>query len=313
MSINASTLRFFRYSSIVRNRPDGPDFIVAGLMKTSTSWLYSVLSKNQSFNMPLTKELLFFTYLSNQELPDGNNKRLIDRMQERIASAQLDFVENSSSWNSDYRDFHELKLKNFVANPFTREWYEGLFLPTSPHKPSGDITPSYALLPKQYLSDIKSDYDPKVVLIFRNPLDRFWSGLKMLVSESGVSLDDHSAVMNIVTNRFKSVSLDYREVYENYSQVFGESLAIFSYEDIHKNPQGFFDSFCAHVGASKSEIGLTAQNVVYQTPKTPMPKWLYEYAVDTQLESRLFMREYFPEHVEGWQCDTSITNAKVTP
>ena len=87
------------------NNP-GPDFIVAGLMKTSTSWLYQVLAKNRNFDMPLIKESNYFSYLQNQ-ISGNSGENVLGNVMRKIQEENEWFDNHSGEWAGDYREIHK--------------------------------------------------------------------------------------------------------------------------------------------------------------------------------------------------------------
>jgi hypothetical protein len=271
-------------------------------MKSSTSWLYEVLKRHPNFDMPLIKELRYFSFLQRQELGKSNDWafEFFDRKLKEVTDWS-DLHQNN--WSEDYRRMHLEKIQFLKTNPFCKDWYEGQFLLKGKNLISGDITPDYATLSRKYLEVMKSDYDPRVVLIFRNPLDRLWSALRMKISElQNLNLEDGQKVLGLITSTESQFDLNYREIYENYFNVFGSNLRVYSYEDIHQYPQAFFDDFSTHLDVPKSEIGSASSKIVFPSAKMKMPKWIWEYVVERQLDSRLFMKELFPNQSAGWVC-----------
>ena len=282
------------------NNP-GPDFIVAGLMKTSTSWLYQVLAKNRNFDMPLIKESNYFSYLQNQ-ISGNSGENVLGNVMRKIQEENEWFDNHSGEWAGDYREIHKTKLFALNNKPLSEDWYRGLFEIKRDDKLSGDLTPNYATLDNKHLELIKEQFNPRVAIIFRNPLARFWSGLRMNREIHSLDLTKGELVMAVLNQKGSQINLDYREIYDKYLTVFGSALKVYSYEKIHQDPQGFFDDFCNHIGAPKSDVGSIAGEVVFPGPKLKMPNWLWEYAVEKQIDSRLLMKELFPDQSTGWIC-----------
>jgi len=286
----------------------GPDFIVAGLMKTSTSWLYQVLAKNDNFDMPLIKETHYFSYLQSRK-SGLSGEMALENVMKNVRAENEWFEDHSKEWSEDYKEIHKGKLYALNNKPLSENWYRGLFEIKRQGKLSGDLTPNYATLDTMQLELIRELHNPSVILIFRNPLTRFWSGLRMRADLNSLDVNDEQMVLAELNKEGSQINLDYRGIYENYFKVFGSSLRVFSYEKIHQDTQGFFDEFCNHIGAPKSKIGTNSDEVVFLGPKLKMPKWLWDYAIERQLDSRLMMKELFPDQSAGWACpNLSQTN-----
>jgi hypothetical protein len=145
--------------------PDGkgPDFLCIGLQKAGTQWLYDQLRPHADFWMPPVKELRYFF------IPPEQRTHL------RRIRGNWDKLRN---WNR--RDLAYLTAVNWISwrTPDIDE-YARLFN-LKGEKLTGDITPEFSLA-DDALIEIMSRRLPsiRIVLIVRDPVERFWSALSM--------------------------------------------------------------------------------------------------------------------------------------
>jgi len=165
-------------------------FVCIGAQKAGTSWLYSVLSKDERFSYcPFVKEIHYFDYLycSSPHLNNWRAHHLIKLTERR----GLDLKPILSGWLSGDRskllteNKYKVKGKSLLAKRFSNlmneandEWYESLIKPNANQKYAMDITPDYAVIGEEGFTHLKgSAKNLKLLFILRDPVDRAWSGL----------------------------------------------------------------------------------------------------------------------------------------
>jgi IS1 family transposase len=275
------------------SKRSGPDFVVAGLMKSSTSWLYKVLSNNSNFDMPIIKEINYFNYLENQKSSHAS-EWMTNYLQAKLQEAQSHADINQNIWSDDFHKKYYEKLDIISRDPFTSNWYKNIFSKTKIGCLTGDVSPAYATLDNRSLRQIRK-HNCKVILIFRNPLDRLISGLRMHAEFYDLDLSKRDKVLELLKASEQSqLNLDYRNIYEKFSKCFGSQLKVFSYEKIHRSPQFFFDDFLGFLGIEKSDIGPIGSSVVFPSQKILIPEWLSEYSDEKIRGSTQLMSELVP-------------------
>ena len=156
------------------------------MQKAGTAWLYDQLELHPDFWMPPLKELHFFD--------KAMDTKAADRLQRR---ARSDITRlNEARTSRDRRPFGERELE-FVAKvgaikgePADLDKYAELFEGKGEQR-SGDITPAYCYLPERTIAQIANAFpDLHIVLLVRDPIDRCWSALNMLVRRGGLTQED---------------------------------------------------------------------------------------------------------------------------
>ena len=114
------------------------------------------------------------------------------------------------------------------------EWYEMHF---SEQKVSGEITPAYSILSKDYINLIR-DYLPhtKIIFIVRNPVDRIWSQIRMMKTSWRQNTTD-SINFHQLVSLFDSPAVelrsDYLRTYLNWTSAYGiENLLTLSFDEL---------------------------------------------------------------------------------
>lgn len=146
-------------------RVDGPDCICVGLARAGTGWLYRQLSDHPDAWMPPIKEL---DYL-DRPVP------ALHAVAKRLARLE------SGEWRpKDPRDRDFVTaFARLVGQPRDIARYIDLFR-IKGDQLSGDITPSYARLDDQMITQIAAHMpNVKIVFLVRDPVERAWSRISL--------------------------------------------------------------------------------------------------------------------------------------
>lgn len=215
-----------------------------GATKAGTSWLYRYLCAHPDCAMPATKELHYFDTTSEHDL-DGTIRDL-ERQERQIA------------WNAERKEGLEQalrfmkveglkRLRKMLKAPRTddqayREFMLSHFEEGA--KLTGDITPSYALLPAARLSDmVGMAAETRFIYILRDPVDRLWSHVRMVArrqAEEGQPLHPVATriLENVIHKKMRPAMLarsDYAGILEKLDQAIPrENLKIVFFEDMFR-------------------------------------------------------------------------------
>ncbi|WP_415895696.1 sulfotransferase domain-containing protein [Neptuniibacter sp. PT34_22] len=149
-----------------------------GCQKGGTTWLSAQLNKSQNVDLGFTKEYHIFDALYVPEARHMLSRKLkeleyVKKHPEVLAKNPLFMT---------HLNFY-LDTKNYY-DYFDSLWQKGEGIVTS----VGDITPSYAALPKNALKVIKSEleargFNVKIVFLMRDPVERCWSMARMKLKQ----------------------------------------------------------------------------------------------------------------------------------
>lgn len=130
------------------------------------------------------------------------------------------------------------------------QWYLPPF--EGNEKVKGEITPAYAILPREKIEEIYQ-INPKMRLIYlvRNPVERAWSSARMALKRAEMTLDEASDQWFI--DHFHSYGSlargDYQQCLTNWLSVFSKKqLLILKFEEISRDPQRLLQCCCKHLG-----------------------------------------------------------------
>jgi hypothetical protein len=163
----------------------GPDFLCVGAQKAGTSWLYDQLRTHPDFWMPPIKALHYFEWPRDfwstrgrklqKNSRDSRDIRFLDALETISAKPEIDFEE--------YAALFEAK-----ANLL-----------------SGDITPAYSTLQDEIIERISARFaQVRVIFLARDPVERAWSHLSMLVRHGATGAFDPGDGDAIMRNLFRS-------------------------------------------------------------------------------------------------------------
>lgn len=165
--------------------PEGTTLLYGiGAQKAGTSWLFDFLDTHPDCHCTATKELHYFDMLHSMQerghyggridlmtslcgrvsrTPRPGNQRFLDRIERVIEQLRM-----YSGVPGDHA--------NYVS--FLTRGHSG-------QKILVDITPSYGTLDRVAFADMDSLGPAKFVFILRDPVDRLWSQINMLVQDGG--------------------------------------------------------------------------------------------------------------------------------
>ncbi len=221
---------------------DGPDFVCIGAQKAGTTWLYDNLAIQPGIWLPPVKELHFFnTICANEELL-GVEERSWTGLRERYSP--LLQRPSPSVWRW---------LRRFYDEPRTTRWYRSLFPAGLVRgRLAGDITPAYSTLDERGVSLARRVLRPgaRLLLLVRDPVDRVWSGLKMMYRWKGrdvqeTDLDAFLAQMDHPTHRLRT---DYPRMVRLWRAAFGDDFQVFLYDRLVAAPGDFLRAVGDHIG-----------------------------------------------------------------
>jgi hypothetical protein len=146
----------------------GPDFLCIGMPKAGTAWLYDQLQAHPDFWIPPVKEMHYL----DREVPVNLRARKFLKLptpERRLAKR-----------GKGEREWQFLQaVRNPERRPRDLEFYASLFR-LKGDQLSGDITPSYSLLPEALIAEVMARFPQlKVILLVRDPVARAWSHFAM--------------------------------------------------------------------------------------------------------------------------------------
>ena len=250
-------------------------FFCIGVQKAGTTWLYNNLCAHPEISMALLKEMHFF-----DDLEEGHNltkRRLKSRtLRKRLWTfSQLGSFRPGNIWK--YIWFYRYVFLKRSDRTVGR--YKQLLLKLR-HKDTkviGDNTPQYSVLSERTIQLIKNHFpELKVVLILRNPVERDWSQMRMMLSLDKLQEDEVDKFIQKENRRS-----DYLSMLEHWSQCFGRNrMKICFFEDLKNDPLALLNDICGFLDVSR----LTA--IPHRDPANASPPM----EIPDEIEKRLYLK-----------------------
>ncbi len=254
--------------------------VCIGAQKAGTSWLHSVLKKDNRFsqvsNQFTIKEIHYFDYLyakNSNLINDWRAHYLIKMMNNHglsikdIVTAYLQGESNDTILKLGVNKGKAYTAKRFLllTRVINDDWYEEILKCNDKQIFSLDITPDYSIIgTKGFLHMQKVCKNLKILFILRNPVERAWSGVLQdkKGKPGGVNafLESENIDVNQLYNactkgRNISARTDYKKTLKNiYAAGLKENLKILFYDHISEQPEIFIDSIYDFIGMDNSSI-----------------------------------------------------------
>lgn len=231
----------------VRSEPQF--FLGIGAQRAGTSWLSRYFERHPEVYFSPIKELHYFDALHVPECKDWDLH--MERRLSKVLSRRLERSRSSSSDRARDDEIYQALLLR-VAMPYNRMLYREYFLTKlKGERAFGEISPSYALLPREGLLHILDIFpDARFIFVMRNPVDRFWSALHFRYrGEGGIDLNakfiDNLADWDLLARTYYQTTLEALDGSCKPDRV----LAIF-YEDLFgPDSRGIVKSITNFIGA----------------------------------------------------------------
>jgi hypothetical protein len=192
-----------------------PNFLVLGVAKAGTSSLNHYLNQHPDIGMAREKEPAFLLYAGNQRYP--------------------------------YPGFLPRVKTRTIAE------YEALFQGTESKAARGEITPTYFAYPMQTICGIREYLsNPKMIVVFRHPVDRGYSNYLMHLREGNEPITDYSAAVQAEASgklrpNQKQRTYIQRSFYAEHTRAYlaafpRDRFLFLLYDDLVRTPDVFFRS-----------------------------------------------------------------------
>ena len=273
----------------------GPDFVCIGAQKAGTTWLYDNLLRHPGVWLPPEKEIHFFNLVCPHEELLGievpKHRRGIARYRPALKRPSFETLR----W-----------LYQYHHHPMSIGWYYWLYERAAEGRIRGDITPAYSTLDDRGVAFAHRVLKPecKILLILRNPVERFWSGVKMVYRWRGkdIALQDLEAIrseIELPSNRLRS---DYPAIVKRWSNRFGNRLGIFLYDDLVADPREFLLSIDRFLGIDEfADESRLASISNADAGKIPMPEALRNLLIERYRKDIEALEQWLPGVGRRWK------------
>ena len=217
-----------------------PIFILGmGAQKAGTSWLHSILQKQDDVNLGFMKEYHIWDYVYSD-------------LSEELKAP----VKKPDNPGAAMRRLMQASSETYI------KYFQGLL--DSEVYVTGDLTPSYSIINESGLEKISNllkgaGFEMKVVFLMRDPVERIWSAIRMEKRNrlrKGQTLPENycdTRVKEYLSNKAQVARSDYKTTVQNITKVFSEDEIYF----------GFYESlFNEHsVNRLQDFLGFNLRNV----------------------------------------------------
>lgn len=210
----------------------------AGATKAGTSWLWDYLFGHPDGHLRTIKELGFF----GTNYPKGLHHRA-RKMEKEIAEFDAKLAEGKAEWPKwlvrqmmDRAEFREALLSDDPQAGYLSYLLAGV----GDKKFVADMTPEYGLAPVERMRAMTALGNVRWIFLMRDPVDRMWSHVRMLVRRMKPAPDDFAAACMVkfdavLAGEAEDVTLrsDYAAIHRRLTQAVpaGQLLSAF-YEDV---------------------------------------------------------------------------------
>jgi hypothetical protein len=228
----------------------GPDFACIGAMKGGTSWLHVNLRRHRDVWIPPVKELSYLNMrfgsdfgvaptsagpVSKAEAGIRHIRQQPGPLPERVAR--------------DLACHHDI-----LREPVDDGWYARLFAHRRPGEMTGDVNPSYAILPEAGVAHAaRMNPRMKLIALLRDPAERAFSHMVMHAGP-GVDRGKLQAILQRSRWPLYVAHSDYARWLGRWRDAFGrDAIHIATLERIRSSPKDVLSGICAFLGIAPDD------------------------------------------------------------
>lgn len=240
-------------------------FYGVGAQKSGTSWLYTYLRDHPQVFMNEVKELDYWS------LVDTPQKYERIQLLSMNAAQHLDPNDGPPIDQRPGRYQRALSCMSLAAAIAGRIPYHALFAARSPeHKVWGEISPSYGLNDTETFRRMDAfDPEARFIYIMRDPVLRYWSSIRMLISRSPEELERAGSIPELFEQRLYDPVSHLRRFTE-YDQTLARLEAAVPQERIHTM---FYETLFSEKGAQEAADLCSFLGIDYMEPDLGKMVW----------------------------------------
>jgi Sulfotransferase family len=269
-----------------------PDFFCIGAQKCGTTWLHQNLSAHPAVWLPPIKELQYFNQIHIAGHVQWTERHRRERADQRLNAYRR---RRRRDPNSNF-----LQLLEKLASPTVDDaWYLSIFAHAPTDAICGEITPEYSLLPEAGITHLKTlSTDARIIFLWRDPIDRAWSQIRMHMLRSPGSDPLSIAASADVIRRS-----DYGSILRRWRRQFEESrMLVASLDSIAADPANVLSNVCAFLGLSFDRGSfLHIDAPVHQGIEIDMPDRVRMFLKERMEPIYDVLAHDFPEEAARWR------------
>ncbi|WP_319413281.1 sulfotransferase domain-containing protein [uncultured Cohaesibacter sp.] len=221
---------------------NSPDFIGIGAQKSGTTFLFEALRHCPGVNFPAMPRK--FDFLS---------KSKVDGVVLNTLPKEIQFLVGPNK---------ELSWDQYLE----------VFSQTPEGEVAGEISPSYMRAPRERIEQLHQHCpNVKLFAIFRNPIERDWSAIRMIAKRLG-QLEDEAALLDVAVMPQVIEMGDYITPLKRWFEVFPRTAFSFHMTDeIDADPKPVVKKLLAHIGLDGDHLGKIKEDKVFVGPSKQCP------------------------------------------
>lgn len=136
-------------------------------------------------------------------------------------------------------------------------WYRSLF-EIEPGKSKGEITPAYAILPRERIRELHACFpDARILYLIRNPIERAWSSALMALDRAEMRVEEASDQW-FIDHFLSEGSLargDYEACLRRWRDVYpAAQILVARHEEMENRPRELLRAACSHIGVTSGPV-----------------------------------------------------------
>jgi hypothetical protein len=273
-----------------------PDIICLGAQKTATTWLYRALRGRTDIYVPPIKELHYFSQLYNQE----NARRYGPPHRAHQVASVRKYLEGKPRRTPEDEKILA-QLDHLARADVDDDWYAEIFAPAPADAVCMDICPGYMNIPIAAVQHaFRLNPVVRLFLIVRDPVDRCWSHIRMIVAQGGLDRDvTKLASPDAPLARFLSYT-EYAESIRRWRAFAAPGqFKLMLYDDLVANPENTMVEIFKFAGLVRRRDRPLPKEV-FKGEEIEMPKAVRVRLLEELAPQYEYLRQDFPDAVQRW-------------
>ena len=231
-------------------------FLIAGVPKSGTSWLWHNLKRYREIWFTPKKELFYFDrdykYPSSSFFAESNYlKRIFGKTESSYQTRRE--IRKLTKWglNIEKNPKKFLYYMYYILGSGSERWYKSLFFGGRNYEFIGESTATYCLLNKSDIRNISKIFPKfKAIIILRNPIERTWSNLKYdHMKNRKVNMNDHKSVRKYLNSDLMLSVNNYPLIIRTWKNAIGsDRIRFYLFDEIINNKSNLLKKIINFLG-----------------------------------------------------------------
>jgi len=236
-------------------------FLIAGVPKAGTSWLWHNLKQYDEIFLTPKKEIFYFDRSYKYPTPSffaeqNYIKRILGNTQSSIETRQE--VKKLIRWSIQEKSFLKfLYYMRYILGAGNIKWYKNLINQGADKMLCGEASTTYCILEKEEIREIAHEFsNVKVIIILRNPIERTWSNIKYKhMKKRNVDISDENSIKNYIYSDINKCISNYPRIINNWESVLGkQNVNFLLHDNIKSDAYKFIKKVIMFLGEGRIEF-----------------------------------------------------------